>query len=328
MSDAASSVPSFEQAWHALNAAKNPLLIAHKKPDGDTTGSITAMMNYFQSVGKSCVAFCKDLPTQQFSFLPLVERITDSEQKVLAGQPYDLVIVFDAGDLVYSGSDQLIAKLSSRPMLINIDHHHTNTLYGDLNVVVPNAASTTEVVAHLFESTNTPIDKRVATCLLTGLVTDTGTFSNPATSVSALATASELLRDGAKLSTIIRHVVANRTVEGLKLWGAALERLHTVEPWNIAVTVVTLKDQEEHRVDDDASEGIANFLNSLSGVKGSMVLKELPGGKIKGSFRTSRDDVDMARIAQALGGGGHKKAAGFMIDGRLEQRPDGTWRVV
>lgn len=328
MSDAASSVPSFEQAWHALNVAQHPLLIAHKKPDGDTTGSITAMMNYFESVGKTCTAYCKDLPTEQFSFLPLVERITDNEQKVLSSQPYDLVIVFDAGDLVYSGSDQLIAKLSGRPMLINIDHHQTNTLYGDLNVVVPNAASTTEVVAHLFESTKTPIDKRVATCLLTGLVTDTGTFSNPATSVSALATASELLRDGAKLSTIIRHVVANRTVEGLKLWGAVLERLHTVEPWNIAVTVVTLKDQEEHHVDDDASEGIANFLNSLSGVKGSMVLKELPGGKIKGSFRTSRDDVDMARIAQALGGGGHKKAAGFMIDGRLEQQSDGTWRVV
>jgi len=303
------------------------LLIAHKKPDGDTAGSITAMANVLEAWGKDFVAYCKDLPDHHYQFLPLVEKITKDDQLVLSHQPYECVIVFDSGDLGYAGVDALVQSLNPRPFIINIDHHRTNTRYGDINIVVDSAASTTEVVAAMFEAEHVGLTQEIATCLLTGLVTDTGSFTNPATSVSALNTASSLVEHGGKFCTILKQLVANRTLPSMRLWAECFNRLQVVEPWNIAVTVITKEDQETFGVAEEQTEGIANFLNSLAGVNAIMVLKELPNGLIKASLRTTREDVDVARFAQFFGGGGHKKAAGFTVAGRLE-RQGTTWRVV
>jgi len=303
------------------------LLIAHKKPDGDTAGSITAMANVLERWNKNVVAFCKDLPDQHYQFLPLVERVTNDPNVVIARQPYQVVIVFDSGDLAYAGVDALVASLQPRPIIINIDHHHTNTRYGDINLVIDTAASTTEVVATMFHVENIEITKEIATCLMTGLVTDTGSFTNPATSISAMEIAASLVERGAKHKTILRELIANRTLASLRIWAEAFNRLQVVEPWGIAVTVITIQDQKTFGVDEEQTEGIANFLNSLTGVKAIMVLKEMPNGFVKASLRTTRDDVDVSLFARCFGGGGHKKAAGFTVAGRLEKTLNG-WKVV
>lgn len=319
--------PDMHEVMEYIKLHDHFLLIAHKKPDGDTVGSITAMANVLERWGKNFVAYCKDLPDHHYRFLPLVEKITKDDQFVLTHQPYECVIVFDSGDLAYAGVDTLVSSLSPRPFIINIDHHRTNTRYGDINVVVETAASTTEVVAAMFEAERVEMTQEIATCLLTGLVTDTGSFTNPATSVSALNAASMLVEHGGKFRTILKQLVANRTLPSLRLWAECFNRLQVIEPWNIAVTVITKEDQETFGIAEEQTEGIANFLNSLAGVNAIMVLKEQLNGFVKASLRTTREDIDVARFAQFFGGGGHKKAAGFTVAGKLEKTSD-SWRIV
>jgi len=318
---------SFFKALQVMNAAERVLLIAHPKPDGDTTGSVTAIANYLDDHGKFSVLYCKDLPGIHYQFLPGSQRFTTDVGAVLAAQPYDVVIVCDAGDLGYAGVQEWLPTLEPRPTIINIDHHRTNTMFGDINIVVEGGAATTEIVAMLFRSQGVPITRDMATCLLTGIITDTGTFTNAATSSTAFEIAGELIRAGAQYRTLLKRVVANRSLASFRLLGEVLGRLEIHESWGLGVTVMTLEDQQRHGVDEESTEGIANFLNSLSQARATLVLKQLPDHKIKGSLRTTRDDVDVSALAKYFGGGGHKKAAGFTVDGTLVHE-GGKWKVV
>lgn len=319
--------PLMHQAAVQLRRSQRILLIAHQRPDGDTLGSLTAVGTVLKNWGKEVVAYCADAPGSPYQFLPMIEKMTTNQEEVLARAPYDAVVICDASDLSYTKADTLVAQLAPRPVLINIDHHRTNTFYGDINIVVESAASTTQVVTMLMDAEGIAITSDIATSLLTGLVTDTGVFTNPATTSEALETAAMLVRAGARYRAIIKQLVLNRGLSTLHLWAAAFDRLSIMEPWELAVTGITLEDQRRHKADDESTEGIANFLNSLAGVKAVMVLRELPFGKVKGSLRTTRNDVDVSLLAKRLGGGGHKKAAGFMVEGRVKQE-QGRWRIV
>ena len=159
----------------------------------------------------------------------------------------------------------------------------------------------------------------MATSLLTGIITDTDNFSNPATSAASLKVAGELLRIGANLKLINKKVTQNKTVNLLKLWGEVFSRLNKNESLGLVYTYITRADFERYGISDSEAEGIANFLNNLGEAKIALILKETPDGKVKGSLRTTKDDVDVSSIAQRLSGGGHRKAAGFTTEGTIEQ---------
>ncbi len=317
----------FFKAMKAIDSARRVLLIAHPKPDGDTAGSVTAIGSYLDGRGAMSVLYCKDLPGAQYQFLPGAHRFTTDVDEVLTHQPYDVVIVCDAGDLGYAGVQEWLPTLEPKPTIINIDHHRTNTMFGDINIVAEGGAATTEVVATMFRSQGVQITRDIATCLLTGIITDTGAFTNAATSSTALVTAAELIRAGAPYRTLLKRVVANRSLASFRLLADVLDRLEIREPWGLGVTVMTLEDQARYGVDEESTEGIANFLNSLSQARAILVLKQLPDNKIKGSLRTTREDVDVSALAKYFGGGGHKKAAGFTVGGTLVQG-QGKWKVV
>ena len=321
--------PLFKQTLDVILAARQPLFIAHQKPDGDTLGAVCSFINYAREANFPYLAFCLDTPPKQFNFLPGIEHLIHNEEEVLR-QPIDVAVVLDSGDLNYAGVAALIARLKAlRPVtVINIDHHHTNERFGDVNLVVVDAASTTEIIANMFHGGGVKLTKDIATCLLTGVLTDTGGFSNPATTFTAIAEAAYLLTHGARFKQITDRLTKNKTVTTLKLWGRVLARLKTNQRLGIASTVITLEDLVESEVDEEAMEGLANFLNSLTNVKASLMLKEMPDQKIKGSFRTTNAVVDVSSLAKVCGGGGHKKAAGFTINGRLIKQPDGAWRIV
>ncbi|HAO81568.1 TPA: hypothetical protein DCQ82_02560 [Candidatus Veblenbacteria bacterium] len=138
--------------------------------------------------------------------------------------------------------------------------------------------------------------------------------------------AADLLARGANASRALRQVIGNRTLTELKLWGRAFERLHDYPDLGLVVTVITQKDLAEFDASEDMLEGVANFLNDLEGYRAIMVLKEKPEGTVKGSLRTTRDDVDVAAVAKLFGGGGHKKAAGFSLPGKLVETEQG-WKI-
>ncbi|KKR48884.1 MAG: MgpA protein [Candidatus Magasanikbacteria bacterium GW2011_GWC2_40_17] len=306
--------------------AENILLISHKNPDGDTLSSACAMMQYLRSLGKNHTAFCATSLNKNLAFLPHLEYFVQDPQ-IFKNNYFDVIIIFDSGDLLYAGVEDHFKKLDYSPTIINIDHHATNQFYGHYNLVVPEAASTTEVLYRFFQINDVDLDKHISTCLLTGIVTDTGHFTNPSTSASSLKIASRLMSGGANLRLIQGWTIKNKTLDGLKLWGKVLSRLSKNENWDIATAIISQKDLDGQNIADEEIEGLANFLNNLSGAKIVLLLKEKNNGVIKGSLRTTDPTIDVSKLAVFFGGGGHAKAAGFSLKGQLEEK-DGIWQVV
>jgi len=298
-----------------IEDARTVLIVMHQNPDGDALGSAMSMFEYVKSLKNTMptvrqaeitVFSLTDLP-QTLNFLPNIHIITQNKE-VLTNK-YDVAIILDSGDLGYAGVEVI---LKNRPKtIIDIDHHKTNTFFGDLNMVDENAASTTEILYHFFKFNNLHISSKQATCLLTGLITDTDNFTNSATTTTSVMIAGELVSMGANLPNINTKTIKNKTVNSLKLWGTALSRLKKHPEMDLAHTHLTQADFKKHGVEEDTADGISNFLNNLEEAKIALVLKETKDGQIKGSLRTTHDDIDVSRIAQSFGGGGHKKAAGF-----------------
>jgi len=301
------------------------LLISHQRPDGDTLGAGLAMANFLDRLGKARELFSVHRPSPYFYFLPKVEDYKNNETNLDLRQ-FDLLITLDCADLSQTGIKEKILELNGEPTLINIDHHKTNPNYGYLNLVTRDASSTCEVVYSFLTSIGAHLDKNIATCLLTGIMTDTDNFTNAATTTSSLRAASDLLREGASFNQIIQNTSKNKTLASLKLWGKVLSRLKENEA-GLVSTVITLEDMRENQLTADALEGIANFLNNLSGTRTVLVLREEPNGAVKGSMRSNDEKVDVSAIAKIFGGGGHRGAAGFTIKGRLVET-EGEWKVV
>jgi phosphoesterase RecJ-like protein len=311
-----------------LKQAKDVLIVSHKNPDGDTLASASALMQYLRQLNIKHTAFCATPISQNLAFLPHLEYfITDSA--LLHQRRFDTVIVVDAGDLLYAGVQEYFQKLAYSPVIINIDHHRTNELYGHHNLVLPDAASTTEVLHFYFKINNIKLDKHLATCLLTGIVTDTNNFSNPATTARSLKTASELLRAGANLRLIQGWTLKNKTLGGLKIWGKVLSRLQKNNEYDVVSTVLIPEDIADNKKDvsNEEVEGLSNFLNNLGEGKIVLLLKDKGDGIIKASLRTTDPLTDVSILAQYFGGGGHAKAAGFSIPGKILQTATG-WQVI
>lgn len=303
------------QISQAVAKAENILIISHAKPDGDTLGAAFALTNYLLKLDKNITNFCLDTLPDMFSFLPNSHRLTTDH--LVFTQKYDLVIIVDSGTLSYAGVDKLITALAPGFTLLNIDHHASNNHYADINLVVTEAASCTEVLFYLFNTLGITLTSDIATCLLCGLVTDTGGFVNPATQYHTLEAASVLVKYGANLWQVLQNTAYRQNINNLKLWGLAFSRLKKVTKYDLVYTFLKQEDFISCEADESATEGISNFLHILKEAKIILVLKETSDGFVKGSMRTAEDDIDLAKFCQKFGGGGHKKAAGFSLPGRL-----------
>jgi len=313
-----------ESIKQTIDQAQSILIVAHQSPDGDTLGVGNAWIEYLLSRGKRVQAFCLDPLPEYLSFLPNNHHYSTDQS--LFNQPFDILLVLDAGSLEYAGIAALIVSLPSTTKIINIDHHQTNPLYGHHNLVITTASSTCEVVTRLFRHWHIPLTKRLAQCLMTGVLTDTGALRNPATSHLTLETTAHLIAAGADMNQIISRTFENKPVPQLRLWGLALSRLKKIKKYNLAVTYITYEDLATHALTPEAIEGLANYLAVLNEAQTILVLKVDPE-MIRGSFRTSFDKPDVSKVAQALGGGGHKKAAAFRLAGKLEINGD-TWTII
>lgn len=310
----------------ALVNANQRILVASHKNCGDATGAVTACKIALEKLGKKVTVFLPGPVAKIYKFLPKTETIVYEADKV-NWSDYDLFLCVDAAEPLMTGLEDKFASRPDNLITVNLDHHLTNTDFGDLNIVDRSASAACAILYEWFIQAGYEIDHDIATCLLTGILTDTGSFSNPGTNENSLKAAGDLLRRGANIGRFLSEVVKNKTVSELKLWGKAFERLQVNEELSIVTTVITKEDMVELDLTNEAVEGVANFLNELSDYKAVMVLKEQVDGTIKGSLRTTKEDVDVAALAKLFGGGGHKKAAGFTVKGRLVL-VDGFWQVM
>lgn len=318
----------YKELEEKIKNAKNIFLISHKKPDGDSLGSCCALMNYFSNTNKNFKCFCADKPANHYSYLAMIDKITTDFDLEDLKNNYDLIIAVDSGDEKQTGLEKIFTEnKKDLPFVINIDHHPTNTRFGNLNIVKDKASSTTLILYDFFKKQKINIDKNMATCLLTGIETDTSFFTNGSTSLESMQASSDLLLNGAKPRKILLNNYKNKTLDILKIWGKALERLKINDDFSIASTVITMQDLAEFDLADDEIGGIANFLNNMSGVNAIVIIKEEKENKLKISMRTTKPDIDVSQIARLFGGGGHKKAAGFTIEGKVQETEMG-WEIL
>ncbi|MBU1164407.1 bifunctional oligoribonuclease/PAP phosphatase NrnA [Patescibacteria group bacterium] len=318
-----------EKIHSQINNSTKIMLVAHQNADGDALGALCAMYVYLKDLEKQVFIYSPEAVINKYQFLPYIEHVNSDIEAAKAFDP-DLIIVLDTGDLRHAGLADHLEDFS-KPKIINIDHHPTNENYGHINLVRTQAVSTSEIILQFFKIIKFQITKEVATCLLTGIIFDSNNFTNPNTTLSSLQATAELLKLGARMPQVNDNFIRNKSLETLQLWGDVLSRLKYDEEYGTATTVVTKKDLKKYNLEPEAYDGISNFLNNLGGVKASILLKEEEGGIIRGSMRTNSDNVDLSELAKTLGaggkGGGHRKAAGFTVKGKLRETDTG-WEVV
>lgn len=313
---------NFKRVGELIYSSKSVLLTMHERMDGDDGGSILAMHHFLENLGKQAVSVIKHGVPPALQFLPGSHKI----QEGIKHQNFDLIIIFGCSDKERIGN-QDIANLNTRT--INIDHHPDNTYFGEINIVDHAKSSAAELVYDLFSYNNWPITKEIATCLLTGIITDTGSFMHSNTKDSTLKAAARLLRKGAVVHKIIKHAYKSKDLRILKAWGKAMENLHFDEKNKVIYSIFTEKDSGEIGDLPKATfEGFVETLNAIPEAKFAMFLKQ-DGEIIKGSLRSDPfKNIDVSQIAKLFGGGGHKLAAGFSVAGKLIKDETGKWKIV
>lgn len=236
---------------------------------------------------------------------------------------FDLIITVDTGDLVQIGKLYEENKsLFEKGPLLNIDHHASNSKFGTHNFLDYSAASTTQMLTGLIkdlqkESPEALIDEDVATLLLTGIITDTGSFQHSNTSPEAFEVAADLLELGGRQQEIIKHLFKTKSLQTLKLWGRVLSKIKYIDSCNLVYSTISLKDLEETGAKSDDSGGIIDeLMSNAPKSEVVMLIKEKEPGFLSGSLRAPGNLADVSEIAGRIGGGGHKKAAGFRIKGK------------
>jgi bifunctional oligoribonuclease and PAP phosphatase NrnA len=297
------------------------LIIPHRQPDGDTLGSALAFYQSLAQMGKHPEIVCKDEPPEVFAFMPNIEKVRKGEPTF----DYDVILVLDAGATHLTGFHETHPALFDKSLeVVNIDHHPSNNFYGRYNVVVPTSASATMIVYRILCELGYPVDRHAATCLLTGLYTDTGSLQHSNTSSEALRVAAELMAKGANLRNMSKEIFNTTKISTMRLWGRVFKNIVRTDD-GVTMSVITQKDFQETGADFSEISGAVDFVNSVPGSEYSVILTERDG-KVKGSLRTLGNEVDVAKIASNFGGGGHVKAAGFTLPGRLEKEV--RWKVV
>ena len=293
------------------------LLICHRKPDADTIGSALALGSILEKQNKQIDYACQDIIPQKFEFLQGIQKIQELKKVLENFSKYRLLITVDCGSFEQTGLHNFCKEHEIRIPIINIDHHHDNPRFGHLNIINPDASSTAEIIHDLFQKMNIPLSRDISTKLLNGIFSDTDSFKNSNTSQRTLKTTSALLAHGANLKEVTKNTLQDKSLSTLRLWGKILSEIKRNNNLGMVTAVVTNQDLKECDAKHEDLEGVANCLNSTPDVKASLVLSENEDGEIKGSLRTLRDDIDVSELARALGGGGHKKAAGFTFPGKL-----------
>jgi len=313
----------------ALREKDRFLVTSHEAPDGDALGSMFAAELALLQLGKDAVMFLggeAPLPGE-YRFLELEElglqrvRPADVAERVL--------VAVDCASASRVGAEP--GLVDAVPFTINIDHHHDNPRFGDVNLIVADASSTGEILADVFRELGVALTPEIAEALYIALVTDTGRFQYANTTPKALRLAADLVEAGADVHRVFQGVYENVQFAKLKLLARALDRARVLEGGEILVSHLLREDFEAVGATEPYSEGIIDFLRSAEGALVSALIREPPrdaGPLHKVSLRSSVDELDMSAIARKSGGGGHREAAGFSSELSVDEITDFIVREV
>lgn len=290
--------------------AQSVLIGTHMNPDGDALGSALALSHYFDQEGISHEVLCHHSAPANLKFLPGVDRVRQAPFQ----KDHDLGIMLDLEALSRLGNVEPF--FSRLPRLVVIDHHVPMEAPGDLRIVQTEAPATALILANLLFALNAEVTPDMATCLLTGIVTDTGSFRFRNTTAEAMHVSARLLELGGDINRVSEEVFQRKPLASARLLGYLLERMTLEEDNRIAYGGLTFDDFDKTNAKDEDTEGFVNELLSIDTVQIAALFREGKKGRVRISFR-SRDEYNVAEVAQEFGGGGHRNAAGCAMDGHL-----------
>jgi bifunctional oligoribonuclease and PAP phosphatase NrnA len=303
----------------ALRGGDRFLLITHENPDGDALGSILAAKLILKTLGKDTVMYLSGvapLPAE-YKFLPL----DDLQRELPADVAERILFALDCANESRLGDGQ--SALEAAQTVLNVDHHHDNSRFGQVNLVQPHASSTGEIVRDLARELGVELTPDLAEALYVALVTDTGRFQYANTTPKALRLAAELVEAGADVHRVFQSVYETVQLAKLKLLARALERAQVYEGGGLVVSYLLRTDFGEVGAAEPYSEGIIDFLRAVEGADMAALIREppAPGRPARRvSLRSSSDELDVSAIARASGaGGGHRQAAGFSSELEIQK---------
>src|SRR3954466_151982 len=304
----------------AIRGHERFVVTTHENPDGDALGSLLAMKLTLDQLGKDALMVLHgDAPLPgEYGFMPLAELLRrwpdDVSERVL--------FAVDCANESRIADPEVLGRV---PLSINVDHHHDNTRFGQINLIVADASSTGEVLRDLFRELGVELTPDIAEALYIALVTDTGRFQYTNTTPKALRLAAELVEAGADVHRVFQGVYESVQFAKLKLLARALERAQIFEGGRIVVSYLLRTDFQEVGAAEPYSEGIIDYPRAGGGPAMAVLIREPPreaGPTRRVSLRASVDELDVSAIARKSGGGGHRQAAGFSSEASIEEITD------
>jgi phosphoesterase RecJ-like protein len=284
------------------------VMVSHVKPDGDTLGAGLALGLALKRLGKRVAYFNQDPVPRNLRFLPDAELVS---REIPSDFPPDTLYVF--GDMSdYARAGEFLPKVD-RANMLDIDHHLGNAHFGALNYVIPTECSTGTAVMRLFREMGTPIDAKIATCILTTIMTDTGGFMHSNTSPDALELSAELMRAGADKEQITEEIFGNKRIAATRLLGRIIDEMQFAHEGKYCYSHVDDAMLEQTGADGEDTEDMVNVLRAQEGVDVAALFKAFDG-EIRVSLRSS-GRVNVQAAAARLGGGGHFRASGLTLHG-------------
>jgi phosphoesterase RecJ-like protein len=288
-----------------IRARQRFVVTSHARPDGDGIGSALACGQILRMMGKEAEVVMHDGVPRIYQNLPFADRVVQAD----AVPPNDAVILLEC-----DGTRRALLDGLDQCFLINIDHHVSGRNFGHINWIDSSVMATAELVFRLARLACVPVDRDIATCLYTGLMTDTGSFMFEGTNEHTFTVARELVLAGADPALCARHIYFGHSTAKLRLLGAALSNLHREGP--LAWIWVTQEQMQRFGAREEDCEGLVNYALSIGDVQVAIFFRELPGGRFRVSLR-SKGEVNVSTVAEHFGGGGHKCASGCSVDGPL-----------
>lgn len=300
-----------------LVASKKVSIVSHKNTDGDALSSMCAVSSALLGIGNDSSVFLK-IPPNNFGFL---NKYVGCETKDVF-EPADTILVIDVSSLNRTDFPEKISTAKeSGSKIIVIDHHKTGDAenFADYFYRDDEASASAEIIFKLIGEMGVVIEKNLATCLLSGIISDTSNFVNQNTTSKTLEIASELISKGARQNIIIENTFRAESVGQLRFWGRAMERIVFLQKYNTMTTYITKSDIEQCGMESDPASGTANILNTVKGNPAVFLVAE-QDGELKVSMRTRDPRIDLSRLASVFGGGGHPGAAGFTLTGEFVEK--------
>ncbi len=300
-----------EKIIRHLKTSNNVLIISHIEPDGDAIGSLIALGLSLNAVDIETTMYNQSPIPMVYRFIPAVDRI---QRRVSDIRRHDTIIVLDCADISRAGSiagDLDATPPENKPKIINIDHHVTNTHFGDYCLLDVNACATAEIVYKLIKKMLVPINPAIATSIYMGILTDTGSFRFSNTNRAAFSICDEMVKLGVDPYTVAKYVYGTYSLGRIKLLNLALNSIEISDNGKLSLMTITREMFKETRTRPEDVDGIINYAKIIEDVKVAVLIQE-NGKKVHVSLR-SDGSIDVAQIATDFGGGGHHSAAGFSV---------------